>query len=113
MKKHISISTIIMTIMLAGFLAAGCGNGDAPREVGEHGDEHAHEEGHGHEDEGHIELTPEALETYRPEDCGCGEEARRRRDKNHRGHRARQDPHSAREPPHTREGIDRERVPRG
>lgn len=63
MKKHISISTIIMTIMLAGFLAAGCGQGDAPREGGEHGDEHAHEEGHGHEDEGHIELTPEALET--------------------------------------------------
>lgn len=63
MKKHISISTIIMTILLAGFLAAGCGQGDAPREGGEHGDEHAHEEGHGHEDEGHIELTPEALET--------------------------------------------------
>ncbi len=52
-----------MTILLAGFFAAGCGQGDATREGGEHGDEHAHEEGHGHEDEGHIELTPEALET--------------------------------------------------
>ena len=63
MKKYISISTIIMTILLTGFLAAGCGQSDAPREGGEHGDEHAHEEEHGHEDEGHIELTPEALET--------------------------------------------------
>ncbi len=71
MKKHISISTIIMTILLAGFLAAGCGQGDAPREGGEHGDEHAHEEGHGHEDEGHIELTPESLETISLKTAGA------------------------------------------
>lgn len=61
MKKHLSISTIIMTLLLAVFLTTGCGRDEAP--VDEHGDEHAREEGHGHEDEGHIELTPEALET--------------------------------------------------
>jgi len=68
MKKYAAISSIVLTILLAGFLVQGCERDEAPgggTEKEEHADEgeQAHEEENGHEDEGHIELTPEALES--------------------------------------------------
>jgi len=55
MKKYAATSSIILAVLIAAFLAPGCGQNEAPPKEPE-GSGETHEEGR-------VELTPEALET--------------------------------------------------